>query len=418
VTSPATGRRAILVMCAALLLNMVGFSNYGAVLPGIIADLHLTAAEAGFAGGIFFLSYAIGSPLCSVLTDVVDPKRLYLAGCLAALAGGLFFPWISESYGALLVGRLLSGFGMAGTYIPGMTLLAEAMPARDKAHATSIYTSCLTLGTSGSFAAAALLRMAGGWPFAFLGAAATAILAAIGVTLWIGGRKPMGGAGLLALATNLKLVLRTPAVLGYALASAGNAWEGMAFRVWWIALLVFCATHPGNDWAQGIDFALLSAIAGPLAMPVAAWVASRAERASASGRRELVIAIAATSSVISGCLLIAFLDAPLWIVFALTLLYQCTIFSDAGSLPVGIMSHAPTQARGAVLAVQVTLTNSGSFIGAWVCGVVLSTMGGTTQITAWRWSLATMMAASAISALAMLAVWHHGSNARRAGTRG
>ena len=104
-TSAATGRRAILVMCAALLLNMVGFSNYGAVLPGIIADLHLTAAEAGFAGGIFFLSYAIGSPLCSVLTDVVDPKRLYIAGCIAALAGGLFFPWASESYGALLVGR-------------------------------------------------------------------------------------------------------------------------------------------------------------------------------------------------------------------------------------------------------------------------------------------------------------------------
>ena len=119
------------VMCTALLLNMVGFSNYGAVLPGIIHDLALTPSEAGFAGGIFFLSYAIGSPIASVLTDVIDPKRLYLAGCAAGLAGGLCFPLINDSYASLLIARLLSGLGMAGTYIPGMTLIGAAVSQAD-----------------------------------------------------------------------------------------------------------------------------------------------------------------------------------------------------------------------------------------------------------------------------------------------
>jgi len=398
------GRPAVAVMCAALLLNMVGFSNYGAVLPGIIHDLALTPAQAGFAGGIFFLSYAVGSPVCSVLTDVVDPRRLYLAGCVAGVVGGLCFPLVSDGYGALLAGRLLSGLGMAGTYIPGMTLLAEAMPPAERAKATSIYTSCLTLGTSGSFASAALLRMLGGWHFAFDGAALACAGAALAVGVWIGGRRG-GRSSLTALFANLRLVLRSRAVLLYAVASAGNAWEGMAFRVWWIALLTFCAARPGNAWAVHVDFTLLSAVAGPLGMPVAAWVATRAEAAGARGRRELVIAAAAFSSVVMGAVLIGGLDLPLWLIFPLTLAYQCSTFSDAGSLPVAIMSQVPPAARGAVLAVQVTLTNSGSFAGAWVCGVVLATAGGTASLAAWRWTLAAMMAASAVSAAAMLAVW-------------
>ena len=108
----------------------------------------------------------------------------------------------------------------------------------ERARATSIYTSCLTLGTSGSFASAALLRMAGGWHFAFAGAAVACLAAAMAVWMWMGGRQG-GASSLSALFANLRLALRTRAVLLYALASAGNAWEGMAFRVWWIALLAF-----------------------------------------------------------------------------------------------------------------------------------------------------------------------------------
>jgi hypothetical protein len=51
----------------------------------------------------------------------------------------------------------------------------------------------------------------------------------------------------------------------------------------------------------------------------------------------------------------------------------------------------------------VTLTNTGSFIGAWACGIVLAHAGGTTSLTAWRATLATMMGASALAGLALLA---------------
>jgi MFS family permease len=394
------GSRTVAVLCFALLMVMVGFANYGVVLPGISADLGLTEAQAGFAGGVFFLAYAIASPLCSALTDMLQPKRIYLAGCALGIVGGLWFPLVSDSYGALLASRVLSGLGMAGAYLPGMTLLTGALPPERRARNASVYTAFLTLGTSLSFASAALLRTAGGWRAAFLGAAVASAIAAVGVALLV---RPRAGPppGAAALVRNLRVVMATPGARAYSIASWGNAWEGMSFRIWWIALLGWSAMQPGNEAFTAVDFALLSAVSGLMAMPLSAWVARQAER---TGQRERVIAAAAMSSVLVGAILIMALGQSLWLVFPLTLLYACAIFSDVASLPVAAMAQVPAEARGAVLAVQAFLTNAGSFVGAWVAGVVLSLAGGAGSITAWRWCIASMMAGSLFTALTVLQI--------------
>jgi predicted MFS family arabinose efflux permease len=175
----------------------------------------------------------------------------------------------------------------------------------------------------------------------------------------------------------------------------------MSFRIWWIALLGWSAMQPGNEAFTAVDFALLSAVSGLMAMPLSAWVARQAER---TGQRERVIAAAAMSSVLVGAILIMALGQSLWLVFPLTLLYACAIFSDVASLPVAAMAQVPAEARGAVLAVQAFLTNAGSFVGAWVAGVVLSLAGGAGSITAWRWCIASMMAGSLFTALTVLQI--------------
>jgi MFS family permease len=392
------GSRTVAVLCFALLMVMVGFATYGVVLPGVSRDLGLTEAQAGFAGGIFFLAYAVASPLCSALTDMFQPKRIYLAGCAAGLVGGLWFPLVSDSYAALLTSRALSGLGMAGAYLPGMTLLTGALPPERRARSASLYTAFLTLGTSLSFASAALLRTAGGWPAAFVGAAVACAVAAVLVAVMVGPRQgPNPGAA--ALMRNLKVVLKSPGARMWSIASWGNAWEGMSFRIWWIALLSWSAAQPGNEGFSGVDFALLSSVSGLMAMPLSAWVARKAE---SSGQRERVVAAAAMSSVVAGAILIVFMGQTLWLVFPLTLLYACAIFSDVASLPVAAMAQVPAEARGAVLAVQAFLTNAGSFVGAWVGGVVLSAAGGANSLSAWRWCVASMMAGSLFTALMVM----------------
>ena len=56
-------KRTVLVMCSALVLVMVGFANYAAMLASILTDRQFTPAQGGIAGGAFFLAYAIGSPV-------------------------------------------------------------------------------------------------------------------------------------------------------------------------------------------------------------------------------------------------------------------------------------------------------------------------------------------------------------------
>jgi MFS family permease len=61
----ARHRERVLVaaLCAALLLNMVGFANIGVVLPAMAADLGLDAGESGLLGGAFLFAYAIACGL-------------------------------------------------------------------------------------------------------------------------------------------------------------------------------------------------------------------------------------------------------------------------------------------------------------------------------------------------------------------
>jgi MFS family permease len=405
VAARAASKYPVLVMCAALMLVMVGFANYAAVLPSVLADRGLTPAQGGVAGGVFFLAYAIASPVFAALTDTRDAKRLCLIGCVLASAGGVTFPLVHDGYGALLAGRALSGLGMAGTYMPGLRLLTDAVGPNDRDRAASIYTSTITLGTSGSFAAAALLEMIAGWSAAFLGAAAAAVLAAllIGAAMRIKPPARVKSVGASQVAIRFGQVLRIPRARLVALAAVGNSWEGMAFRTWWIGLLTFSAAQTGNGHWNGLNFALSSAAAGLLAMPLSVWVAARASAAPPL-RRYRVLAIASASSLAVGLPLVVMVDGPFPIVFGLTVLYLCAVFADAGAIPPAMLSCTPPEIRGAALAVLSAAANAAAFAGTAACGIALSLTGGVDSASAWRAALFTMMVGAVIATAAFWAL--------------
>lgn len=399
-----TSTNAKFIMTTALLMNLVGFANYAAVLPALRTATGISEAQAGIAGGVFFLSYAIGSPIFAGLTDTRDARKLFVIGCAIGVAGGFVFPMISDSYAALVLGRSLTGLGIAGTYMPGMRLLMESVPSQRQSLAAGGYVSALTLGLSCSFALSGLLEWWFSWQAAFIGAAACAALAMAIVGSTMPSTNPLPAqASLLARlskasrARNLNFVL---------LAAAGNSWEGMGFRTWWVAMLSYTATVPGNESFGWLNFALATAFAGPLAMPISAWVARRAE----SGRRHRVIATAASSSVLVALTLGAFVDSTLPVAFFLSVIYMCAIFSDAGALTPAALACAPPEERGAVLALQSAASNIGAFASVIVSGWVLHICGGFGSSNAWRWTIFLLAAGSVVTALAMLRVDTRRSN--------
>jgi predicted MFS family arabinose efflux permease len=386
------------VMITALVLNLIGFANYAAVLPQLREGTGLSEAEAGIAGGVFFLAYAIGAPLFAGLTDTRDARRLYIIGGALGIAGGLLFPLVDDGFAALVASRALTGLGMAGTYMPGLRLLIEALPADRQQRAAGDYASTLTLGLSASFALSGTLQWAFGWPAAFLGAAATAAaaLALVRATM----PSPRLAPAPRSLWRRLASVVRGRHVPLLLLAAAGNSWEGMAFRTWWIALLGFAAALPGNEAFSGVNFALATAFVGLLAMPLSAFVVRRAE----AGRRHRVIALAAGSSVLVGAVLALMLHAPFVAVFLMTVAYLCAIFADAGAMPPALLARVAQADRGAALALLSAATNSAAFMGVVAVGFVLHAAGGAGSATAWQAAILAMAAGSAVTAAAMLAI--------------
>lgn len=404
-----SNKRTILVMCSALVLVMVGFANYAAVLASILSDRQFTPAQGGIAGGAFFLAYAIGSPVFAALTDTRDAKRIYILGCVFACAGGITFPILDDRFAALVVSRVLSGLGMAGVYMPGLRLLTDAVAPAERNRAASIYTSTITLGTSASFAVAALLEMVGGWSAAFAGAAAAAACGAALVALFTTRSSPAMGVGSSRFGARLASVLRIPKARLVALAAFGNSWEGMAFRTWWISLLTFSATQAGNSVWTTARLALLSALAGLLAMPLSVWVAARSSKATSAATGYRIVAGAAASSLVVGAALLFAMDGPFVVVFCLSALYLCAVFADAGAIPAAMLTSTPPEARGAALAVLSASGNVAAFAGTAACGVVVGLFGGTGVVDAWRAGVLAMMVGAVI---ALGAFWRLSQRAR------
>lgn len=383
-------------MSLALVLNTVGFANYAAVLPHVRDGIGISESQAGLAGGMFFLTYALGSPFFAALTDVRNPKSLYLIGAVFGALGGLLFPMIDGSFASLLVSRAITGIGMAGTYMPGMRLLIETVPLERQRSAAGIYVSCLTLGLSASFGLSGGLEVAFGWSAAFIGAA---VCAAASILIVVTGMpSPVAGDTSVSVLSRLSTVVRRQGVPSMLLAMAGNNWEGMAFRTWWIALLTFSISLPGSGSFTGINLAIATAFVGLLAMPLSAFVAKRSE----SGGRYAVIACAAGSSALMSIALAGTVGSHFLIVFAVSIIYVCTIFADAGALTAGLLVRVPVAERGAAMALQSVASNGGAFVTVSFCGWVLQSSGGASSAFAWQVTILTIGAGSAIAAIALL----------------
>jgi predicted MFS family arabinose efflux permease len=382
-------RLLIAALCAALLLNMVGFANIGVVLPAMTADLGLDSSQAGLLGGAFFFAYAFGVPLFVPLTDRLPPLAVYSVGSACWIAGGLCVALAGEGLALPLAGRVLSGLGMAATYMPGLLMLVARLPAEQRSGGAATYSSSITLGTGMSFAVTGVVALFFPWRAAFVAASVTAAIALPIVAFAVWKNAPHDVTST-APSTNKPLsFLFRRRLIGLFAAVAGNAWEGMAFRTWWIAYLVFVSQAPpdGGTLAQ---LAIVSALAGLIAMPISVLVARRAQ----GERRIPMLAGVAVASGLFALIPPLFGSGALWLAVVLTTLYLCIVFADAGTLAASVLDETPATRRGAAMAAMATVSNLAAFAGAASVGATLALAGGPTSQLAWLAAFATMGAAS------------------------
>lgn len=172
------------LLCLALGAFAIGTESYAlaGLLPMLSSDLGVTVAIAGQLITAFALAYAFGSPLLAVAVADVD-RRLVLFGSIAVF--GLFnvLAAYAPTYSVLFVSRI--GMALAaGTFMPAASAYAVSISSVERrGRALSIVYSGLTFATVIGVPVGILMGQRLGWRSIFLGAAALALLALVGMVL-------------------------------------------------------------------------------------------------------------------------------------------------------------------------------------------------------------------------------------------
>lgn len=152
------------LLAAVLGYAMDGFDLLilGFMLPVIAADLHLSSAQAGSLVTWTLIGAVAGGVVFGVLSDYFGRVRMLTWTILIfAVFTGLCA--LAQGYADLLTYRTIAGLGLGGEFGIGMTLVAEAWPASQRARVSSYVGLGWQLGVLAAALLTPLLLPVIGW---------------------------------------------------------------------------------------------------------------------------------------------------------------------------------------------------------------------------------------------------------------
>ena len=379
-------------MCA-----QIGAYTWPALLPGFIADWHLSNSEAGWITGVFYAAYTLAVPVLVTLTDRIDARIVYLSGVALTIASHLGFAFFADGFWSAFVARALAGVGWAGTYMTGLKLLADRVDPVLMSRAVAGHAASIGIAGALSFTFAGAMNRWYGWRGAFLGAALAALTAWIVVFWWAPRREQRAPVARPAALFDFRPVFRNRSAMAYALAYSAHTWEMNALRGWAVTFLTYVASATGErtPWIAPTLVATTMGLVG-----TGASVAGN-EASIRLGRQRLV-RLAMLSCAICAAI-IGFLGPRSYLLAAaLVLVYGLLIWLDSSSLTAGAAGSADPSRRGATLALHSMAGYAGGFVGPITIGWILDAAGG---MSVWGWGMAFLHVGIVVLAARFAFVW-------------
>jgi len=152
---------------------------FALVLPAIIADLHLTKANAGLLGSVTLVAAAAGGISFGWVADRFGRTRammisVALYSVFTAACG------FAQTLPAFLLFRILLGFGMGGEWTSGAALVSESWPSEHRGKALGLMQSGWAIGYALAALVAGVVQPRFGWRAVFF----VGILPAF-FTIWV-----------------------------------------------------------------------------------------------------------------------------------------------------------------------------------------------------------------------------------------
>ncbi|WP_245254138.1 MFS transporter [Paraburkholderia sp. LEh10] len=133
---PGYAARALIASVLGYAMDGFDLLILGFMLPAIAADLHLSSTQAGSLVTWTLVGAVMGGMIFGVLSDYFGRVRMLTWTILIfAVFTGLCA--LARGYADLLAYRTIAGIGLGGEFGIGMTLVAEAWPAAQRARVSS-----------------------------------------------------------------------------------------------------------------------------------------------------------------------------------------------------------------------------------------------------------------------------------------
>lgn len=319
-----------------------------AIMPDMIREGGLDATRQALMTSMVQAGFVAGALIISItgLADRFDPRRIVLICSLAAAAANAVLLTASIGGALAIAARFATGALLAGVYPVGMKI-ATGWGLKDRGTLVGILVGALTLGSASSYFAA------------FLGdhdwrtvVAATTLIGAAGSLLVLGAglgrhhaRAPrFTPAAILLVATERRI--RLP-FLGY----LGHMWE--LYAMWsWAAAIASASFAASLAQAEAIQLGKLTAALaialGGLACVPAGMFGDRVGKAEAT-------IVAMVASGLAALLTAATFGGPVWLTFALIILWGTAIVPDSAQFSALIADASPPHLAGSILTFQTAI---------------------------------------------------------------
>lgn len=360
-------RSMALLLLAEVAVMSVWFIS-AATLPDMLRETTISSARQAALSSSVQVGFVTGALLSATLgiADRFDPRRVFALSAIAAASFNAVLLITTPGSLVAIGARFVTGALFAGVYPVGMKI-AVGWGQKDRGLLVGALVGALTLGS----ALPHMMSLAGGadWRFAVSTAsifAATAGLICLGVSL--------GPAHRTAAQFDLRVVTTAWTNRRVRLAYAGylgHMWELYAMWAW---IAVATATSYGQSLPD-VDALVLAKITAFVAIGVGVFSSTFAGFiADRIGKAEVTI-IAMGLSGASALLTAATFGGPVWLTFAIVVVWGITIIPDSAQFSALVADASPADQAGSLMTLQTALGFALTFVTVQVTPVLVDLFG-------------------------------------------
>jgi len=366
---PAPRRGWLALLCASRLLQATIATAYSGVLPFVMADWHMTAAQAGSIQSAWHVGYMSSLFAVGLLADRYGPHRVFVIGSAISATAALAFALFAHGHLSAMLLYGLAGLCAGASYTPGLQLLAHNAGPAVRGRAMGLFLGAASMGYALSLAAVATFSHAQHWRLGLWVAAGCTLAGALLTVPALRRMRPAApsaspGAMREGVWHALAETVRDKPAMAGNWAYAFHCWELMALWAWLPAYLVASAGGTASWQGAGIALAALAHLAS-VAGSIAGGAAS-----DRFGRARIMMA----ATVASLCMSFAFgwmWTWPLWLLAAAAAVYNLLAIADSSVYATALADVVAPHRLGVAYSVRSVMGFGAGALSPWVFGLML-----------------------------------------------